>query len=101
MGINADIPASGGESYLIRLRERGQITVPREVREQLAVAEGDVVNLVRVGDVYVLSPHPLRVPVLADRIADLMEREAVSLADLLAGLDEERRAIEAKRRAGA
>ena len=95
----ADPPVT--ERYLVRLRERGQITVPREVREQLAVTEGDVVNLVRVGDVYVLTPRTLRAPALADRIADLMEREGVSLADLLTGLDEERRAIEAERRAGA
>lgn len=86
------------ESYAIRLRERGQITVPREVREQMDVAEGDWVNLVRIGEVYVLSPRALRVPHLADRIADLMEREGVSLADLLTGLDDERRAIEAERR---
>ena len=89
------------ESYVIRLRERGQITVPREVREQLAVAEGDVITLVRAGEAYFLTPRTLRVPQLADRIADMMDREGVSLADLLAGLDEERRAIAAERRGGA
>jgi len=86
------------ESYFVRLRERGQMTVPRQVRERLAVEEGDVVRIVRVGDVYLLTPRLLRVPALADRIADLMEREGVSLSDLLAGLGEERRAIVAEQR---
>jgi bifunctional DNA-binding transcriptional regulator/antitoxin component of YhaV-PrlF toxin-antitoxin module len=86
------------ESYVVRLRERGQMTVPRQVRERLAVDDGDVVRLVRVGDAYLLTPRSQRVPALADRIAELMEREGVSLSDLLAGLAEERRAIEAERR---
>lgn len=90
-----ELPAT--ESYVVRLRGRGQMTVPRRVREHLAVTEGDVVRLVRVGDAYVLTPRDLRVPELADRIANLMSREGVTLADLLAGLEDERQRIEADR----
>ena len=81
------------KTYPIRLRDRGQITVPQAVRERLAVADGDILTLLQVGDVVLLTPKQPQVPQLADRIAALMEKEEISLADLLLGLAEERAAI--------
>jgi bifunctional DNA-binding transcriptional regulator/antitoxin component of YhaV-PrlF toxin-antitoxin module len=80
-------------TYPIRLRDRGQITVPRAVRERLAVADGDILTLLQVGEVVLLTSKQPQTPQLADKIADLMEQEGVSLADLLLGLAEEREAI--------
>ncbi len=80
-------------TYDIRLRQRGQITVPREVRDRLGVDEGDTLTLVQVGSVLLLTPKRPVVPLLADRIVQLMEEEGVTLADLLIGLEEERAAI--------
>lgn len=80
------------KTYPIRLRGRGQITVPQTVRDALDVSEGDILTLFQVGDVILLTPKQPQVPRLADKIADLMEAEGVSLADLLAGLEEEREA---------
>ena len=85
----------------IRLRERGQITIPRSVREDLDLNEGDILNWVQIGDALVLSTRTLQVPGLADRIADLMDAEGVSLADLLSGLKEERESIWREKRGDA
>jgi hypothetical protein len=46
-----------------------------------------------MGDVVMLTPRQPQVPRLADKIAELMEEESVSLADLLQGLKEERETI--------
>jgi len=80
-------------TYDIRLRQRGQITVPREVRDRLSINEGDTLTLVQVGSILLLTPKRPVVPLLADRIVQLMEEEGVTLADLLIGLEEERAAI--------
>ena len=86
------------EVYEVRLRQRGQITVPREVRDRLNVNEGNTLTLVQVGSTLILAPkHPV-VPLLADRFVELMEKEGVTLADLLLGLEEERAAIYQERR---
>lgn len=77
--------------FPVRLRERGQLTVPQQFRERLALHEGDIVDFVQVGDTLVLTPRTLRVPQIADRFADLMDAAGVSLADLLSGLAEDRR----------
>lgn len=85
------------KTYPIRVRERGQITVPQAVRETLAVADGDILTLIQVGEVVFLTPRQPKVPSLADKIAAMMEQEDVSLADLLLGLAEEREAIQRER----
>lgn len=81
------------KTYDIRLRQRGQITVPREVRDRLSIKEGDTLTLVQVGSTLLLTPKRPVVPLLADRIVELMEEKGVTLADLLIGLEEERAAI--------
>ena len=77
----------------VRLRKRGQITIPQAVRDNLGVSEGDILTLLQMGDVVMLTRKQPRVPRLADKIAGLMEEEGISLADLLQGLKEEREAI--------
>ena len=85
--------ASEIQSNPVRLRRRGQITIPQAVRDNLGVSEGDILTLLQMGDVVMLATRQPQVPRLADKIAGLMEDEGVSLADLLQGLKEEREAI--------
>lgn len=81
--------------YTVRLRERGQITIPQAVRDQwVKDAENfDVLNLVQIGDALFLSPRQTFLPELSKQFSALMDEEGVTLADLLAGLAEEREAI--------
>lgn len=87
------------KTYPIRLRSRGQITIPQAIRDKLEVNEGDILTLLQVGDFVVVSANQPRVPQLADKIVVIMEEENVSLADLLLGLSEERQAILKERHA--
>ena len=79
----------------IRLRDRGQITIPRAVREKWAAEtdDPDTLNLVQIGDAVILSPKKLLLPNLSQKFSKLMDEEGVSLADLLEGLSAEREAI--------
>ncbi len=90
-----------GATYTVRIRDRGQITIPQAVRENLAARSGDMLTLVQVGDVYVLTKKELQIPRLAEQFSAIMEEEGVTLADLLAGLEEEREAIYRERMASA
>ncbi len=101
MSVTLSDPNFEIKTYPIRLRERGQITVPQAVRDKLAVTEGDILTLLQIGDTVLLTPRQPKVPQLADRIATLMEQEDVSLADLLLGLAEEREAIRRERKQNA
>ena len=81
------------QSNPVRLRGRGQITIPQTVRDNLNITKGDMLTLLQVGDIILLTPRQPQVPRLADKIVDMMEAESVSLADLLSGLKEEREAM--------
>ena len=74
------------QQFTIRVRPRGQVTIPRRLRDTLAIEEGDLLTLVQVGDAIFLTTKPPRTYELADKIADMMAEEGVSLADLLQDL---------------
>lgn len=90
------------KTYTVRLRERGQLTLPQPVRESLAEDAGnlDWMTLVQIEDMLILTPKKLYVSELAKQISAEMERTGITLADLLEGLAEEREAIWRERVAG-
>jgi bifunctional DNA-binding transcriptional regulator/antitoxin component of YhaV-PrlF toxin-antitoxin module len=79
-------------TYTVRLRDRGQLTLPQAVRRGLSVDDGDMLNLVQIGDFVWLSPRQALIPKLSTEFASIMESEGVSLAELLQGLADERAA---------
>ena len=87
-------------AYTVRLRERGQITLPQSVRNNLAVDTGDTLNLVQIDDILLLSPRQALIPKLSQEFTELMEEEGISLAELLQGLEEERRLIQQEKETG-
>ena len=81
------------ETYPARVRDRGQITVPQAVRKSLAVADGDFLVWVRLGDLILLTHKEPKTIQLTEKFSELMDEAGVSLADLLQGLAEERAAL--------
>jgi len=80
-------------TYTVRLRERGQLTLPQAVRRNLAVDEGDILTLVQIDDVAILSGRSTLLPKLSEEFTAIMKEDGVSLADLLQGLEQEREQI--------
>ena len=80
------MPYDDLRQYPIQVRQRGQVTIPRKVRESLAIEEGDTLVLLPVGETMILVPRQSRAPELMDRLAHMLEESDVSLADLLADL---------------
>ena len=76
-------------TYPVRMRERGQLTIPQKVRDKLNT---DDLTLVQLDDFIFLTPKNPQVPDIVKRFTKIMDEENVSLADLLQGLDEERKA---------
>ena len=77
-------------TYPIKIRQRGQVTLPQPVREQWESQSGDVMTLVQFDEFAILAPTLLKTPSLAKQFSQLMDEDGVSLADLLEGLKEER-----------
>ena len=86
-------------TYSIRLRERGQLTIPQPARAALG-DKTELLTLAQIGDVLILTPRTPQLPPLADQFAAIMAEEGVTLADLLAEVAAERATIAAERARG-
>ena len=57
-------------TFQVQVSRHGTITIPRELRDQSNINEGDGLTLVDLGDgVFVMSPKRSRVDEIADRLA--------------------------------
>ena len=80
-------------TYPVKIRQRGQLTIPQSVREKWSTQNGDVITLVQFDEFVILAPTTLKTPSLARQFSQIMDEEGVSLADLLEGLEEERKKL--------
>jgi bifunctional DNA-binding transcriptional regulator/antitoxin component of YhaV-PrlF toxin-antitoxin module len=71
---------------LVRVRSRGQLTIPQDMREALSLDESTSLNIFRIGKVLILSPKRLRRASLAKEAEREMKRQGLTLKDLIADL---------------
>jgi AbrB family looped-hinge helix DNA binding protein len=81
------------ELRTVRLQERGQITVPARFREELGLEKGDALTIMRLGYYLLISPKELVIPKATEAISRIREEKGLTLEELLAGLEKQRRAI--------
>lgn len=81
------------QSYTVKLRERGQLTIPQPVREAFSLNKDDQFTFLIVGDSFLLTPKLSIIDELSRQFSQIMDEENVTLSDLLAGLEEQRKAI--------
>ena len=60
------------------------------MREQWATQTGDIITLAQFDEFAILAPVVLITKPFARKFSQIMDEEGISLADLLAGLDQER-----------
>jgi bifunctional DNA-binding transcriptional regulator/antitoxin component of YhaV-PrlF toxin-antitoxin module len=80
----------GTPARLIRIRSRGQITIPQEIREALQIDETMGLNVLRVGKALVMTPRRLERASLSREMEKELNKEGLSLEDLLQELRAQR-----------
>lgn len=76
---------------VVKMRERGQLTIPYEYRKELGIGKEDVLNVLKIGDVLVLVPRLLSGDVLSKKIEVSMKKKGLTLENLLKNLREQRK----------
>ena len=71
---------------LVRVRSRGQLTIPQDIREALSLDENTGLNIFRVGKVLIMSPKRLQRASLAKEVEREMKRQRLTLKDLISDL---------------
>ena len=76
-----------------KIGEKGQLTVPKEYREALALEAGTPISILRLGNSLVLIPEQARFRQLCERIADSFARYEIREEDMLETLPEVRQRV--------
>ncbi len=74
----------------VRIRKRGVMTLPAELREKYKIRQGDTFRLVDLDGVFVLTPMVPMVPELAREIERIRQEAGISMDELIQGLREQR-----------
>ncbi len=69
-----------------RMREKGQVTIPADIRESLSLSKDSLLSVAKVGDGILLTPKPSVYEAVSARFAKAAEEKGITLDDLLKDL---------------
>jgi len=85
-------------TFQVQVVRRGIITLPKELRDNNRIEEGDLLTLIDLGDgVVVMSPQRSRVQEIADKLAKEWQESGETLESMLTTLREVRKEYDAKK----
>ncbi len=83
------------ERRLVRIQEKGQVTLPAAVRKRLGLKKGDLVAVTSTPEGVLITPQEVLTTRALDRIGQALHDQGLSLDELIeAGRDERSRLIE-------
>ena len=81
------------ERRLVRVQEKGQVTLPTEMRKRLGLKKGDLVAVVETPEGVLITPQEVLATRTLDRIGEVLRKQGLSLEDLVESGREERTSI--------
>ncbi len=71
------------ERHLVRVQEKGQVTLPADIRKKLGLKKGDLVAVVETEDGVLITPQESIAMKALDRIGEALRDKGLSLEDLI------------------
>ena len=81
------------KSMTAEIKARGQLTIPKKIRDMLKLEEGQAVSLLAIGESVIISPKRLELDEASRQIRRIMNDSGLTEAVLLAELKKEREAL--------
>ncbi len=78
------------QSARIQMAQRGVMTLPKPLRDQYGLKEGDDLSLIDLGGAFLLTPGRLQVDALAERVNRRLAQKGETMRSMLMALREER-----------
>ena len=78
------------EVFTAEIKTRGQLTIPKKIRDAGHLEEGQIVSLIPVGDSIIVTPKRLELDEARREVRKIMKAAGLSAEDLIEGLREER-----------
>lgn len=76
--------------YIAEIKSRGQLTIPKKIREMSHLEEGQVVSIIPVGDSIIITAKRLELDDARRELRKILKASGLSAEDLIAGIKEER-----------
>ena len=71
------------ERRLVRVQEKGQVTLPAEVRRKLGLKKGDLVAVAVTEEGLLITPQEVLATRALDRVGEALRQRGLSLDDLI------------------
>lgn len=71
------------EPKLSKVQEKGQVTIPAEIRDKLGLKKGDLVAFVETEQGVLISPQELVAQQALDRIGEVLKEKGITLDELM------------------
>jgi antitoxin PrlF len=68
---------------LVRIQEKGQVTLPTEIRRRLGLKKGDLVAVVETADGVLITRQEVVAARVLDRIGEILRDRGLSLEELI------------------
>ena len=72
------------------IKARGQLTIPKKIRELSNLEEGQAVSIISLGDSLVITPKRLELDEARREIRKVLKSSKITIEELMDGLREER-----------
>ena len=69
---------------LVRMQEKGQVTIPTEIRKKLGLKRGDLDAVMETPDGVFITPQQVVATKALDSIGDILKEQGLSLEKLMA-----------------
>ncbi len=81
------------KTVMTEIKSRGQLTIPKKIRELTGLDEGERVMIIPVGDSLIITPKRLEIEEARREIKKILRAAKVSPEEILSGLVEERKIL--------
>lgn len=78
------------KTAIAEIKSRGQLTIPKKIRDMSHLEEGQVVSIIPLGDSVIITPKRLELDEARRQIRKIVKTSGISAEELLKGLKEER-----------
>ncbi len=78
------------KTAIAEIKSRGQLTIPKKIRDMSHLEEGQVVSIIPLGDSVIITPKRLELDEARRQIRKIIKASGLSVEKLLSGFKEER-----------
>jgi len=75
------------------IKARGQLTIPKKIRDASHLEEGEEVSIIPVGDSIIITPKRLELNEARRQLKKILKGSGLSVDELLKGLKQERESL--------